>query len=74
MALSGKFDADFESFFTACHQAEVSLRGFEAGTRDVEKALNQMVDEFTGRQIISEATLMAEAVSRIGSPPSGAIR
>lgn len=66
MAVTGKFDADFASFFDACQKAEVSLRGFEAGAGKVESSLNRMVDNFSGRKIISEATLMAEAVERVG--------
>lgn len=68
MALTGRFDADFSSFVAACKEAELSLKLFDAGTRQVEGSLNRMVDNFSGRQIISEATLMAEAVTRIGSP------
>lgn len=66
MAVTGKFDADFASFFDACQKAEVSLRGFEAGAGKVESSLNRMVDNFSGRKIITEATLMAEAVERVG--------
>lgn len=68
MAITGRFDADFSSFVAACHQAELSLKLFDAGTKQVESSLNRMVDNFTGRQVISEATLMVEAVTRIGSP------
>lgn len=60
------FDADFASFHTAVDNAVVKLRGFEAGTINVEKQLNRMVDSFSGRRIITEATQMAEAVERIG--------
>jgi hypothetical protein len=66
VALSGTFTADFASFYDACTKAEVSLKGFEAGTGKVESSLNRMVDNFSGRKIISEATLMAEAVQRVG--------
>lgn len=68
MAVTGQFVADFASFQAAVRQAEVSLRGFEAGAGQAERALDRMVDSFTGRQVISEATLMSEAISRIGSP------
>jgi hypothetical protein len=68
MALQGRFDADFSTFFAACRQAEVSLKGFDAGSRQVESSLNRMVDSFTGRAVITEANLMAEAVGRIGGP------
>ncbi len=68
MALQGRFDADFATFYDACRRAEVSMRGFDAGAQRVEATLNRMVDSFTGRQVISEAQLMTEAVSRIGGP------
>jgi hypothetical protein len=66
MAISGKFLADFESFYTACTKAVTSLRSFESGAGKVETSLNKMVDSFSGRKIIQDATLMAEAVNRIG--------
>ncbi|MFH1604767.1 MAG: hypothetical protein ABIH03_12760 [Pseudomonadota bacterium] len=66
MALQGKFIADFASFYDAVQQAEVSLRGFETGAGKVEKSLNRMVDSFSGRKIIQDATMMVEAVERVG--------
>jgi antitoxin component HigA of HigAB toxin-antitoxin module len=66
MAISGKFLADFESFYTACTKAEGSLRSFESGAGKVETSLNKMVDSFSGRKLIQDATLMTEAVNRIG--------
>lgn len=66
MALSGKLIADFASFYDAVQKAEVSLRSFEGGAGKVETSLNRMVDSFSGRKVITDATLMAEAVERIG--------
>lgn len=66
MALTGKFIADFESFFSACQKAEVSLRSFESGAGKVETSLNRMVDNFSGRKVIQDATLMVEAIERVG--------
>lgn len=66
MALVGTFRADFESFFAAVQKAEVSLRSFETGAGKVEKALNKAADSFSGRKIIQDAHLAAEAVERIG--------
>lgn len=66
MALSGKLTADFATFQEAVTQAEVKLQGFEGGAAKVESALNRMVDTFTGRKVVAEATLMAEAVERLG--------
>lgn len=66
MAISGKFVADFASFYDAVSKAEVSLRSFETGASKVESSLNRMADSFSGRKIIQDATLMAEAVEQIG--------
>lgn len=66
MAITGKFIADFSSFQAAVQQAEVSLKSFETGAGKVETSLNRMTDSFSGRKIIQDATLMSEAVERIG--------
>jgi hypothetical protein len=66
MPVTGKFAADFASFYEAVQKAEVSLRSFEAGAGKVEGSLNRMVDSFSGRLIITQATLATEAVERIG--------
>lgn len=66
MAISGKFQADFASFYDAVQKAEISLRSFESGSTKVESALNRMVDSFSGRKVIQDATLMAKAVEDIG--------
>src|SRR5262245_51141710 len=66
MAVTAKFQADFDSFFAAVQKADVSLKGFESNAGRVEKSLNRMTDSFSGRKIIQDATLAAEAVERIG--------
>lgn len=66
MAITGRLLADFADFYTAAQKAETSLRGFESGAGKVETALNRMVDSFSGRKVVQEATLAAEAVDRIG--------
>lgn len=66
MALSGQLLADFSDFTRACGDAVVSLQGFETGAGKVKASLDAMVDQFSGRQVIQDATLMAEAVERIG--------
>ena len=70
MALTATFQSDFSSFFTAVETAQVKLRSFESGASKVEGSLNRMVDSFSGRKIISEATLMAEAIERAGGTSS----
>jgi len=66
MAITGRFEADFAAFHAAVQGAEVQLRSFEAGSNKVESALSKMTDAFSGRKVIQDATLMAEAVERIG--------
>jgi uncharacterized protein (DUF433 family) len=66
MALSGKLDADFASFYDACRKATVELKGFDTETKTVEASLNRMVEEFSGKEIQAEAALMVEAIARVG--------
>ena len=66
MAITGRFVADFSDFDAACKQAEVELKGLETGSERVEKSLNRMVDQFSGRKLIQDANLMVEAVERLG--------
>src|SRR5262245_4079997 len=66
MPLSAKFDADFSSFFTAVEKGAAKLVGFETGAAKVDRALTKMTDQFTGRRIVQEATLAAEAIEQIG--------
>jgi hypothetical protein len=66
MAVTARFQADFESFYNAVQKAQVQLRSFEGDAGKVEKALSRMTDNFTGRKIIQEATLMAAAVEKAG--------
>lgn len=66
MALTGKFLADFESFYAAVRKADVELRGMETGAGKVGASLNKMVDGFSGRKLVQDATLVTEAVERIG--------
>jgi hypothetical protein len=67
MALTAKFQADFTSFYTAVQKAQGSLTNFQKDADDVGTALDKMVDQFSGRQIIQDATNMAKAVKEIGS-------
>jgi len=66
MAITAKFAADFTSFFTAVQKAEVELKSLDSGAGAVAKSLDRMVNSFTGQKVIKDATLMAEAVQRIG--------
>jgi hypothetical protein len=66
MALTGTLTANFDSFNNAVDNAVIQLRGFEASTNKVEASLTKMTDQFSGRLIITEATLMAKAVENVG--------
>jgi hypothetical protein len=66
MAVSATFAADFTSFYAAIDKADVKLRGLDSSGRFVEKGLNRLVDNFSGRKLIQEATLMAESIEKIG--------
>lgn len=64
--LTGKFLADFSSFDEAVQKALVEFRSFETSASQVEKQLNRTADSFSGRKIISDATIAAAAVDKIG--------
>jgi hypothetical protein len=64
--ISGAFAADFSSFNAAVEGAQVKLRSFEGGSEKVASQLSRMTDSFSGRQIIQQATLMAEVFDRAG--------
>lgn len=66
MAITGKFLADFEAFYTAVRKAEVQLKGMETGAGKVGTSLNRMVDSFGGRKLFQEAAMVTEAVGRLG--------
>ena len=66
MGVTARFGADFASFVSAVDKADAKLADFAQGAGKVEKALTRMVDTFSGRKLIQDATLMAEAVERIG--------
>ena len=66
MPITGKFQADFADFSRAVDNAVVELRELESGGHKVESSLNRMVDSFSGRKVITDATLMVEAVERVG--------
>lgn len=64
--VTGKFVADFDSFYDAVEKAEVSLKSFEGGAATVQRRLNTLADGFSGRKVIQEASLVSEAIREIG--------
>ena len=66
MAITGTFGADFSAFVAAVDQAQTKLITFEAGSARVSDQLSRMEKSFSGVKIIQDATLMAEAIERVG--------
>lgn len=66
MAINAVFRADFAQFQTAVTQAETKLKAFQTDASKVETSLNRMGDAFSGRKVISEATLAVKAIQDIG--------
>jgi hypothetical protein len=64
--LVGHLSADFSSFTRAVDESVIKLRGFEGDAGKVGTALNKMGDSLSGRKLIQDALLMAEAVEKIG--------
>lgn len=64
--LTAKFEADFSAFNDAVRDAETELKEFASGASAVERALGRMADQFSGRKVIQDATLMAKAIEDIG--------
>jgi hypothetical protein len=63
---SATFVADFSSFNAAVQKAEVHLSDFQQGASRVEKALQRMADNFSGKKVVQDATLMAKAIEDTG--------
>jgi hypothetical protein len=66
LAVTAKFSADFSSFIQAIDKAEIALVDFGKGAGKVESSLNRMVDNFSGRKLVQEASLMTIAVEKAG--------
>lgn len=66
MALTATFEADFSKFYDAVEEANVKLKSFASGASEVSTKLSGMYDSFSGRNVIQQATLMTEAIERLG--------
>jgi hypothetical protein len=71
MALTGKLLGNFDSFVDACEKARTNLVKFEDGANKVQSALDRMVKDFSGKKIIQDASLMAEAFERLNKEGIG---
>lgn len=66
MAISATFSADFSAFQRAVQDATTKLVTFQGNAVKVQSALDKMVSNFSGVKVIQDATLMTEAIDRIG--------
>jgi hypothetical protein len=66
MPITGTFGADFSAFQTAVDQATTKLITFEGNATNVTNSLSRMEKSFSGVKIIQDATLMADAIERVG--------
>lgn len=64
--LTGTFSADFSAFVDAVTKADVQLRGFDDNASKVQSSLTKMANSLSGTSIVQQATLMAEAIDRVG--------
>jgi hypothetical protein len=63
---TAKFEADFSSFLNAVDAAQFKLADLSKGSEKVQKTLDAMSDQFSGRALIQEASLMTIAVEKLG--------
>ncbi len=63
---TARFEADFSGFISAIDASKIALVNFNTGAQDVEKTLNAMTDQFSGRQVVQEASLMVVAIEKLG--------
>jgi hypothetical protein len=66
MAITGIFQANFDSFYDAVEKADVQLKGFEDDANKVGNTLNRLAVSFSGKQIVQDATMMAKAIEEVG--------
>lgn len=64
--ISATFAADFSAFQRAAEEATTKLVSIQTNAGKVQSALDKMVSNFSGVKVIQDATLMAEAIDRIG--------
>lgn len=64
--MKATFEADFSTFRSEVDKSIVTMKGFESESKAVSDSLSKMVDQFSGRAVIEQATLMARAVEQIG--------
>jgi hypothetical protein len=66
VGVNANFVADFSTFLSALQAADVALADFGKGADTVGTKLNNMVDKFSGRQIIQQANELVVAIDKVG--------
>lgn len=66
MALSAVFSADFEKFERAVKGAVVELTVLDRAAKNATRDLKRELEGISGQKLVKEASLMAEAVKRLG--------
>ncbi len=64
--LTGKLGADFSPFYDAVTKADAYITDLSAGADRAGTRLNAMQDSLSGKVLVQQATLAAEAVQRVG--------
>jgi hypothetical protein len=65
-AISATFTANFSNFQQAVEQAQITIKDFGVGADTVGTKLNAMVDNFSGRKLIQQATELSAAIEQVG--------
>jgi len=66
MAISATFTANFASFYDAVEKADAKLKDFGSGAEQVGAKLTKLGNQFSGVQVVQQATLMVKAVEDLG--------
>jgi len=66
MPMNAKFTADFSGFLDACQKADIALKQIDSGAATAQQRLTNMTNSLSGRVVIQQALLMAQAVEELG--------
>lgn len=66
MALTATLAIDIRQFEAGLKSAQVELQTFERATKNVNRDLKRLMEDFSGQRVVVEASRMSEAVERIG--------
>ncbi len=60
------FEANFTQYTAAVRDAQAQLKSFVVDADRVASQLGRMTDQFSGAKVLQQATMMSEAIDRIG--------